>query len=188
MGILSGARRACTTAAALLVVSAMGVSRPSSAAPTPAEVEAVFLFNFSQFVDWPPQTFADPNAPIVIGVLGNDPFGVSLDDVVRGEVVKGHPLVVHRSHRVEDLVDCHILFISRSERTRLGSILKALQGRNILTVSDVEGFARAGGVICFVLTENKIRLRVNLEAAKAAGLTLSSKLLRPAQIVSPGES
>jgi len=187
MGILRRPHRACTTAALLLLACVTAASGPASAAPTPAEVEAVFLFNFSQFVDWPPRTFADQNAPIVIGVLGSDPFGVSLDEVVRGEVVKGHPLVVRRFRRLEDLTDCQILFISRSERARLDSILKTLQGRSILTVSDFEDFAREGGVICFVLVENKIRLRVNLEAAKAAGLTLSSKLLRPAQIVTAGE-
>lgn len=187
MGILRGAPRACASAAVLLVCCATGISLSAAATPTSAEVEAVLLFNFSQFVDWPPSTFADSNSPIVIGVLGSDPFGVSLDDVVRGEVVKGHPLVVHRSSRVEDLMDCQILFISRSERTRLQSILKTLQGRSILTVSDLEDFARAGGVIRFVLAQNKVRLRVNLQAAKAAGLTLSSKLLRPAQIVTAEE-
>jgi len=83
--------------------------------------------------------------------------------------------------------DCHILFISRSERPRLEQILAHLQGRSVLTVSDLEDFARQGGVIRFVLVEDKVRLRINLEAAKAAGLTISSKLLRPAQIVTPGE-
>jgi hypothetical protein len=156
---------------------------PVAAAPTTAEVEAVFLFNFSQFVDWPPQAFPDPDSPIVIGVLGSDPFGAALDDVVRGEMVKGRPLVVRRFQHVEQLTDCHILFVSRSERARLDPIVQTLKGRSILTVSDLDGFASGGGVIGFVLVENKIRLRVNLDAAHEAGLTLSSKLLRPAQIV-----
>ena len=101
--------------------------------------------------------------------------------------MKGHPLVVRRFQRIEQLTDTQILFISRSERGRLGPILATLKGRSILTVSDLEDFAQDGGVICFVLVDNKIRLRVNLDAAKQAGLTLSSKLLRPAQIVGPGE-
>jgi hypothetical protein len=156
---------------------------PVVAAPTTAEVEAVFLFHFSQFVDWPVQAFPDSSSPIVIGVLGSDPFGAALDDVVRGEMVKGRPLVVRRFQRIEQLTDCHILFVSRSERARLEPIVQTLKGRSILTVSDLEGFAGDGGVIGFVLVDNKIRLRVNLEAARDAGLTLSSKLLRPAQIV-----
>jgi YfiR/HmsC-like len=174
-------------AALLLFVCALLQSDPILAAPTTSEVEAVFLFNFSQFVEWPPQAFAEPSSPIVICVLGSDPFGTTLDEVIRGETVQGRALTVRRFQRVEDLTDCQILFISRSEQARLQPILKTLQGRSILTVSDLEEFAGDGGVICFVLVDNKIRLRVNLHAAKAAGLTLSSKLLRPAQIVGPGE-
>ena len=167
-----------------LLTYAILTSAPVQAAPTTSEVEAVFLFNFSQFVDWPAQAFPQPDSPIVIGVLGSDPFDGTLDDVVRGELVKGRPLVVRRFQHVEQLTDCHILFISRSERPRLEPIVQMLKGRSILTVSDLDEFASQGGVIGFVLLDNKIRLRVNLQAAKDAGLTLSSKLLRPAQIVS----
>ena len=159
------------------------LATPALAAPTTSQVEAVFLFNFSQFVDWPAQAFPQPDSPIVIGVLGSDPFDGTLDEVVRGEMVKGRSLVVRRFQHIEQLTDCHILFISRSERPRLEPIVQMLKGRNILTVSDLDEFATQGGVIGFVLTDNKIRLRVNLQAAKEAGLTLSSKLLRPAQIV-----
>ena len=188
MGVLSaGTRRLRIIAAACLLGCGSYAPGAVLAAPTPAQVEAVFLFNFTQFVDWPPQVFAGPGAPIAIGVLGSDPFGAGLDEVVRGEVVNGHPLVVHRAQRVEELTDCQILFISRSERARLAPVLAALKGRNVLTVSDLDEFANAGGMVCFVLVDNKVRLRVNLEATKAAGLTLSSKLLRFAQIVGPGE-
>lgn len=188
MGVLSaGSRRLRTIAAACLLVWGSCASGTVLAAPTPAQVEAVFLFNFTQFVDWPPQAFADPGAPIVIGVLGSDPFGAALDEVVRGEAVKGHPLVIRRAQRIEELADCQILFISRSERARMRPVLATLKGRNVLTVSDLDEFANEGGMICFVVVDNKVRLRVNPDAAKAAGLTLSSKLLRVAQIVGPGE-
>jgi hypothetical protein len=170
-------------AATLLLVWGAWTATPVVAAPTTADVEAVFLFNFSQFVEWPPQAFPDPSSPIIIGVLGADPFGAALDDVVRGEVVTGRPLMVRRFQHIEQLTDCHILFVSRSERARLQAIVEMLKGRSILTVSDVEGFASEGGIIGFVLVDNKVRLRVNLQAAHEAGLTLSSKLLRPAQIV-----
>jgi hypothetical protein len=182
MGVLKfSAARA--VAATVLVAYGMLTAGPVLAAPTTSQVEAVFLFNFSQFVDWPPQAFPQPDSPIVIGVLGSDPFDGTLDEVVRGEMVKGRPLVVRRFQHVEQLTDCHILFISRSERPRLEPIVQTLKGRSILTVSDLDEFASQGGVIGFILMDNKIRLRVNLQAAKDAGLTLSSKLLRPAQIV-----
>lgn len=189
MGVVSaGVRRLRVAAAAWLLACGVCASGVVCAAPTPAEVEAVFLFNFTQFVDWPPQAFPEPSSPIVIGVLGSDPFGAALDEVVRGEMVKGHPLAVHRSQHIEELADCQILFISRSERAHLVPILATLKGRSTLTVSDLEQFASAGGMICFMLMDGKVRLQVNLEAAKAAGLTLSSKLLRFAQIVGPGET
>ena len=175
------------TAATLLL--GCGILSPTSAcsAATPTQVEAVFLFNFSEFVEWPPQSFPDRRSPLVIGVLGSDPFGATRDEVVRGERVNGRALAVRRFRRIEEVTDCHILFVSQSERERLAQILHQLKGRSILTVSDMEDFARAGGMIRFVLVDNKIRLRINVEAARAAGLTISSKLLRPAQIVTEGQ-
>jgi hypothetical protein len=148
-----------------------------------SEVQAVFLFNFAQFVDWPPEAFPDSQAPLVIGILGKDPFGSFLDETVRGEKVRGRAFKVDRYRRVEDVKDCQILFISRSEAKRLDGILAALKGRPILTVSNGDDFERPGGVIRFILDESKIRLSVDLEAAQVARLTFSSKLLRSAEIV-----
>jgi hypothetical protein len=148
-----------------------------------SEVQAVFLFNFAQFVDWPAEAFPDPQAPLVIGILGKDPFGNFLDETVRGEKVRGRAFKVERYRRVEDVKDCHILFISRSEAKRLDGILAALKGRPILTVSNGDDFDRPGGIIRFILDESKIRLSVDLEAAQGARLTFSSKLLRSAEIV-----
>jgi hypothetical protein len=145
------------------------------------QVKAVFLFNFAQFVDWPPRVFPEPQTPLVIGVLGDDPFGTYLDETVRGEKANDRPLVVQRYRRVGENKTCHVLFISRSETDRLEQILGSLKGRTILTVGDSEDFALHGGMIQFITEKNKIRMRINLEAVKAAGLTISSKLLRVAE-------
>jgi uncharacterized protein DUF4154 len=158
-------------------VAAQGVRASAS------EVQAVFLFNFAQFVEWPPEAFPDPQAPLVIGILGKDPFGSFLDETVRGERVRGRTFRIDRYRRVEDVKDCQILFISRSEAKRLDGILSALKGRPILTVSNGEDFERPGGIIRFILDESKIRLSVDLEAAQTARLVFSSKLLRSAEIV-----
>jgi hypothetical protein len=158
-------------------------AQASAAAPTEYQVKAVFLFNFSQFVDWPPAAFASPRAPITICVLGHDPFGAALDAIVEGEIVNGRPLEVQRYRGVAEVGSCHILFIDRSEQSRLAEILASLAGRSILTVSDMDNFARRGGMIRFMTVGNKIRLRVNIEVAQAGGLAISSKLLRPAEIV-----
>ncbi len=165
-----------------------GLDLPAQTPATPEyQVKAVFLFNFAQFVEWPPEAFREAHSPVVIGVLGEDPFGSYLDETVRGEKVNNRPLVVQRYRRAEEIKTCHILFVSRSETERLEPIFAGLRGRNILTVGDAVGFAQRGGMIRFVTEKNKIRLRINLEAAKAASLMISSKLLRPAEIVAPGK-
>ena len=147
------------------------------------QVKAVFLFNFAQFVDWPADAFADSTAPLVIGVLGADPFGGALDRTVRDERLAGRPFEVRRYQSVEEITTCHILFISRSQGSRPEAILAGLKRRPILTVSDADRFAERGGMIRFVSDRNRIRLQLNLAAAEAAQLTISSKLLRVAEIV-----
>lgn len=147
------------------------------------ELKAVFLFNFSQFVDWPDSAFESAESPFVIGVLGEDPFGPILDAVVEGESVRGRPMAVRRYRSTKEIEDCHILFISRSERQALDQILADLESRSILTVGDLEGFGSRGGMITLVSRTQRIRLQINLEAARRVNLAISSKLLRPAEIV-----
>lgn len=151
------------------------------------EVKAAFLFNFARFVEWPTNAFNSPQAPLVIGILGTDPFGAALNEIVRGEIVNGHPLIIQRYRNIEEVQTCHILFISSSEARRLEQIFKSLRGKNVLTVGESDGFAHSGGIIRFIADQNRIRFRVNLDAARAAELTISSKLLRAAEIVKPGQ-
>jgi hypothetical protein len=147
------------------------------------ELKAAFLYNFAQFVDWPPEAFPSADTPLVIGVLGADPFGATLDELVHNEVVKARKLVVQRFRRVEDIGLCHILYVSQSETPRLDQILARIKGKPILTVGDSEGFAQRGGMVRFLTERNKIRLKINVQATKAANLTISSKLLRAADLV-----
>jgi hypothetical protein len=118
----------------------------------------------------------------VIGILGDDPFGSLLEEAVRDEKAGDHPLQIRRFQSIED-VDCHILYLSRSEADRLDRVVSALAGKPILTVSDVNLAARRGFMVRFLTESNRIRLRVNLDAAKRAGITISSKLLRSAEII-----
>jgi hypothetical protein len=162
---------------------AVSVAQAPAGTTREYQVKAVFLFNFTQFVEWPPDAFHDNTTPLVIGVLGADPFGNFLDETVRGETAGGRPLVIERYRDIQRIDNCHVLYVSRSEAARVGTILAHMKQKRALTVSDIEGFAGEGGAIAFVSVAGKIRLRVNIDAAQAAGLTLSSKLLRPAQIV-----
>ena len=157
----------------------------AATAPVPGEyqVKAVFLFNFTHFVEWPADTFADPQAPFVIGVLGQDPFGSALDEAVRGESVNGRPLVVQRYSGVADLKPCQILFIDRSVDGAMEKALAALAHQRTLTVSDLDTATPRAVIIRFLNENQKIRLQINVDSARSAGLTISSKLLRPAQVI-----
>ncbi|HSU52293.1 MAG TPA: YfiR family protein [Segetibacter sp.] len=146
-------------------------------------IKAVFLYNFTQFVDWPPSAFSNAESPFIIGILGEDPFHAALDEAVVGEKVKDHPIIVQRYHDVKDITTCHILFINLKEESKMKETLSILSGKNILTVSDMPDFAAIGGIVRFASEKNKIRLQINLPASKHADLTISSKLLQVADIV-----
>ena len=136
-------------AALLLILASRLEAVAEDVSSRETAIKAVFLFNFAQFVDWPPSAFPSPDSPFVIGVLGDDPFGAFLDATVKGEKVKGHPLLVRRFHQVDEATGCHILFISASESDRFEHDFSALKDRAILTVGDAEGFAQRGGIIRF---------------------------------------
>jgi hypothetical protein len=149
------------------------------------QLKAAFLFNFTQFVEWPANIFSSAKAPIVIGILGEDPFGSYLDEIVSGEEINGHPLVVQRYHSTEEIKTCHILFINLPKVIKQEQILSTLKGKSILSVGEATNFIKEGGMIKFSMVDNKIHFQINPEAAKEAGLTISSKLLRLAEITVP---
>lgn len=176
-------RAACWWLCAGIVLAAIAPSLADAATAREYQIKAVFLFNFTQFVIWPSGLFADAQAPLIIGVLGADPYGSYLDETTRGEKVGGRPLVVERYRRVEDVANCHVLFISASEAGSMAAILAQLKGRSILTVTDGDAASGQGGIIRFFTENNHIRLRIDVRAAKAAGLEVSSKLLRAAEVI-----
>lgn len=146
-------------------------------------IKALFLFHFTHFVEWPSNTFSNPDDPFIIGILGNDPFHSFIDETVAGEKVQGHSIVVQRYQDVKDIKDCNIIFISSNEVEKLTEILIALSGRNILTVSDIKDFAVTGGMVGFFTKDNKIKMQINVSASKIADLNISSKLLQVADII-----
>jgi hypothetical protein len=148
------------------------------------QIKAVFLFNFAQFVEWPAGAFPEPKSPLIIGILGKDPFGDFLDETVRGEEINGHPIVIQRYNQVQDVKTCHILFINPEDSNKFKSILESLKAQNTLTVSDVATFIRQGGMIRFYTENGKIHIRINLDSVKETDLIISSKLLRLADVVS----
>lgn len=168
---------------ALLVLACLAAPGHVSAAPSEYQLKAVFLYNFSRFVEWPASAFASPDSPFVVGVFGHDPFGPELDEVVKGETVDGRPLVVRRVESAAEAAQCQILFIHQSEDQRLTEVLSAVDRHSTLTVSDLPGSAQRGVMIRLVTEGGRIRMRINVESARAAALTISSNLLRSAEIV-----
>ena len=173
----------------LLALLGWGLWSGLSLAEDPSEyqVKASMLSRFALFVEWPTQSFATASSPLIVGVLGDDPFGPWLEQEVRAMNLQARPINTRRFKGVDEVQECHILFISRSEQKRLPRILARLKHRSTLTVSDLDRFCQQGGMIGFVLQENKVRFEVNAQAAQSVELTLGSKLQRIAAGVWPAE-
>jgi len=137
------------------------------------------------FTDWPEGAFADPIAPLRVCVLGKDPFGPTLGTIVGRKVGDRHVVTSYYAN-VEGVERCHVLFISRSKKKRLREILEHLQNRPVLVVADALNFMQAGGIINFTIVEKHIRFEINARVAERAGLKLSSKLLRIAELYTAG--
>lgn len=148
------------------------------------KVKAVYLYNFTKFVSWPENTRAEASQTINICILGKNPFSSLLEPVT-------HMKSQDKSLTVEGIDDlhalekknCQILFISGSEKDTIADLLKKTDRRPILTVSDIDGFAQHNGMIGFVVKDGKVRLEINLSAARQAGLKISAKLLEIATVI-----
>ena len=141
------------------------------------QVKAAFLYNFAKFVDWPAEAFGGSNGTLIIGVVGDDPFGGALDQAINGKSIGGRSLAVRRLKWGQDLRSCHILYISSSERKHLSQIIQSLRGASVLTVGDMGQFNQQGGIINFILEASKVRFEINSRGADQARLRISSKLL-----------
>ncbi len=151
-------------------------------------IKAGFIYNFAKFVEWPSAAFSQADSPIVIGVLGTDPFGNMLDRIVEDKKIGTRGFAVKRFKwgkdlNLKDLKDCKILFISASEKAHIDEIVQSVKGLPILTVGETPGFAERGGVIRFTLEDNRVRFEVNVDAAHQADLNISSRLLTLAKII-----
>jgi hypothetical protein len=169
----------CLLAVALILCGLALPRKLQAQAPKPTEyeVEAAYLSNFARFVEWP-KAAQSGNDTFSVCILGPDPFGALLDGALKGEAIGGAPMIAKRISGPEDAAGCRILFLSSSKDPQLSGILATLGTANVLTVSDMPGFTRRGGMIQFVLEGNRVRFEINLGAAQRVGLTLSSQLLK----------
>ncbi len=166
-----------------LVVLLLGRMRAQSPTAGEYQVKAAFLFNFAKFVEWPSSSLPDPSAPLRICILGRDPFGDELRNITKEKTVSGRKLQIDQLVDLQQARTCQIVFIASSEKAQLKEILKGLQGANALTVGDTNGFLEQGGMINFVLENDRVQFEVNCKAAEKSGLKISSKLLNVAKFV-----
>ena len=154
---------------------------------TEYQVKAAFLFNFARFVEWPAEAFPTADAPLQICILGQDPFGADFEQMIVDKSVNGHRMEIAHPEGVPQARACHILFIAFSEKPRLREILQGLRGTSVLTVGEVPGFVQMGGIINFVLDDNRVRFEINQRAAQIVRLKLSARLLTVAKLVLTGD-
>ena len=166
-------------AALLLLAMRIGAAEP----PVEEEyhVKGAYLLNFAKFVVWPEQVFKGPSDPIVICVLGQNPFGAEFERAARDTVVARRSLALREISDPQQAIQCQIVFVSSAERKRGRTLLQALQNSSVLTVGETDGFITSGGVIAFKLEEEKVRIEINTAAAEHAKLHISAKLLSLAQ-------
>src|SRR5580765_7865487 len=141
-------------------------STGQESAPSEYQVKAACIYNFTKFVEWPPEAFPERSSPFVIGVIGEDPFNGELERAVQGKDVGGRGFVVRHLRNANEAKLCHILFISRSERKGMGDILAVVSSLPILTVSETDRFVQAGGIINLLIEQNKVHFEINAAAAK----------------------
>lgn len=150
------------------------------------EVKAAYLYRFLPFVTWPEEARIAPAQPIVVGIVGEDPFGTRLADALRGKDIEGHPIVLKHFRSFADYQPSAVVFVDRSEQKQYAMILSRLEGQPVLVVGEGEEFCRAGGSIGFLMVGNKVRFTINQDAIRQSGLQVSSKLMALAVPYPPG--
>ena len=169
--------------APVLLCAVLGSAASSDGTGSEYQLKAAFLYNFTKYVKWPERSFESATSPIVVAVVGQDPFGRTLDEALHDKTVGTRKLEVRRFKGIDDLAPCQLLFVSAAEAQRLQKIREHYAGSTTLLVGDTERFAGHGGAIGFYIEEKKVRFEVNPEATKRAELDVSSQLLKLARIV-----
>lgn len=173
---------ACAGVLSLCSGGAMAAADSETIAITEYELKAAFLINFIKFIHWPDDRVCTTGKELIICIAGEDPFGESIYKA-RGKTIRGRPLVIENAVDHAGITACHLLFIPATEKDRMPNLVKAVEGHPVLTVSEMEDFALHGGMINFIIVDNKIRFEINPDAAARAGIEISAQLLKLARIV-----
>ena len=162
-------------AGALVLAARAALAQPIA---SEEQLKAAFLVSFTKYIDWPPEAFKTPADPVVIGILGNDPFGPEFDASLKTKKGLTRPVELRRIRNVEDAGGCHLLYISESETPRLPAILGALRGKQVFTVGENKDFMKHGGMLRFWRDGDNVAFYINNTVARAAGLAVQARLLQ----------
>ena len=182
-GLNRGLPRAGSCGLAIVWLLLIGASTVRAEVSKEQQLKAALLFNFTKFIEWSPGSFPAANSPLVIGVLGSEPFADEMENVVRNRNGKGRNISVRRLQGTAGARGVHVLFVSASEDGRLGQLRGTLRGANVLTVGESDAFARSGGAITFVIVGGKVRFDINSTAAAQASVKISAQLQKLARTV-----
>ena len=178
-------RRWLPAAAAGLLALFAALPVLAQANPLALAVKATYLYKFGPFVGWPRTIFATPDAPVVLCVVGDDPFGATLDEAVVGQRIGERPIALRRLAAAERQSDCHIMYMAGSAAQPVAAALDAVRGTPVLTFTDEARGSAAKGIIHFVIRDDRVRFEIDEYAAAENGITISSKVLSLAIAVRP---
>lgn len=170
-----------TSAARVLAVALLLALTARGGTPTEYreyQVKAVWMLNFTRFVDWPTNAFATRDTPCVIGVLGKDPFGSELEAAFAGKTIRGRRFELQRVQRESDTARCHMLFIPAGERRAWRELHSRIAKSPLLTIGEADGFLDQGSIINFVIHDGSISFEIDLRNAQKAGLKFDANLLK----------
>jgi hypothetical protein len=176
---------ALRTAAVVGMLLLAGPVTLASAASVSREyqLKAAFLFSFTKFTEWPANSLPSPTSPIVIGVLGRNPFGGELARIVRSRTVNGHPLVVASFVTVEQARQAHVVFLPGGDPQEIARAIAVLGPLPVLTVGESAGFLKAGGVVSMAVADDRVTFGIDVAAAERASLRISAQLQKLATVV-----
>lgn len=176
-------RAAMLLAACSLLAGQLPLNGDPSEGTSGYPVKLGFLYQFALFVQWPADSFNSATAPLVVCVVGQDPFDAELEEQFEGRTVEKHHMLIRRAKNTDDLKACHMVFVPAPESRQTAKVIASLQGTTVLTVGETEGFAERGGIINFTIYENRLHFEINLDAVRQTRLTISSRVLALARIV-----
>jgi len=148
----------------------------------PAQVMAAFVYNFTQYVDWPPEAFKSDSQPFVVMVMGDDDFARELEKIMANKVVGKRPLTVGRCESPDNIGDCQVLFVPASQDDAMKSVEEKIGKTPVLTVGESDAFMAAGGGIGLFLDDGKMKFELDPDVLAAAQLHASAKLMKLAKI------